>query len=313
MNIYVDAMGGDNAPIEIIKGCILAIKEYNIHITIIGIQEDIQKELWKYKHEEDKITIINTTEIINNEDEPVFAIRKKKDSSLVKGMNLVKENDHSVLISAGNTGALLAGGLLKIGRIKGILRPALAPIIQKKKNPCLLIDAGANTDCKSKQLQQFAIMGSIYMQKVIGKDQPRVGLVNIGSEETKGNELTKETYKLLKKSNINFIGNVEARDIPHGVADIIVCDGFTGNVILKLTEGLSSFIMHSLKDQMLSTFKGKIGGLFLKSTLKSFKNQFDYTEYGGAPFLGINGGLIKAHGSSDANAIKNAIRQGIKY
>ncbi len=313
MKIYVDGMGGDNSPSEIVKGCVLAIKEYNINVSIIGIQEEIQKELWKYKYDEDKIGIINATEIVSNDDEPTLAIRRKKNSSLVIGMNLIKENDNSVLISAGNTGALLAGGLLKIGRIKGILRPALAPIIPTKLGPCLLIDAGANADCKPKQLQQFAIMGSIYMQKVIGKDNPRVGLVNIGSEEKKGNELTKETFKLLKECNINFIGNVEARDIPYGVTDIIVCDGFTGNVILKLIEGLASFIMHSLKDTMLSTTKGKIGGLFLKTSLKNFKNQFDYSEYGGAPFLGINGGLIKAHGSSDANAIKNAIRQGIKY
>lgn len=313
MKIYVDGMGGDNSPSEIVKGCVLAIKEYNINISIIGIQEEIQKELWKYKYDEDKIGIINATEIVSNDDEPTLAVRRKKDSSLVKGMNLVKENDNSVFISAGNTGALLAGGLLKVGRIKGILRPALAPIIPTKQGPCLLIDAGANADCKPKQLQQFAIMGSIYMQKVIGKDNPRVGLVNIGSEEKKGNELTKDTFKLLKESNLNFIGNVEARDIPYGVTDIIVCDGFTGNVILKLIEGLSTFIMQSLKDNMLSTIQGKIGGLFLKSSLKNFKNQFDYSEYGGAPFLGIDGGLIKAHGSSDANAIKNAIRQGIKY
>lgn len=312
-NIYVDGMGGDNAPYEIVKGCVLAANEYNVHVSIIGVQKIIQKELDKHKHIKEKITIIDATEIVNNEDEPVFVIKNKKDSSLVKGMDLVRKNHDSVLISAGNTGALLAGGLLKIGRIKGILRPALAPIIPTQKNPCLLIDAGANADCKPKQLQQFAIMGSIYMQEVLGKSKPKVGLVNIGSEETKGNELTKESYKLLKESNLNFIGNVEARDIPYGVADIIVCDGFTGNVILKLTEGLSSFIMQSLKDQILLTLKGKIGGIFLKSSLSDFKKKFDYTEYGGAPFLGINGGLIKAHGSSDANAIKNAIRQGIKY
>src|SRR5690554_5055188 len=306
-------MGGDHAPKEIVKGCVQAVKEYNVNITIIGIEEEIQRELWKYQFDKDKINIIHGPETINNDEEPVKAIRRKKDSSLVIGMNLVKENAHSVLISAGSTGALLAGGLLKVGRIKGILRPALAPIIPTKTGPTLLIDAGANADCKPQQLQQFAIMGSIYMNKVIGLNNPRVGLVNIGAEENKGNELTKETYALLKQTNINFIGNVEAREIPFGAADVIVCDGFTGNIILKLTEGLASFIMKSLKETMISTTKGKIGGLLLKPSLNKFKGQFDYTEYGGAPFLGIKGGLIKAHGSSDAKAVKNAIRQGLIY
>ncbi|HHT49998.1 MAG TPA: phosphate acyltransferase PlsX [Eubacteriaceae bacterium] len=313
MKIYVDGMGGDNSPVEIVKGCVLAVNEYDIGLTIIGTYEIIEKELSKYKYNKSKIEIINATEIIKNDDEPALAIKRKKDSSIVVGMNLVRDNNNAVLISAGNTGALLAGGLLKIGRIKGILRPALAPIIPTKNGPSLLIDAGANTDCKPKQLLQFAIMGSVYMEKVIGIEAPRVGLVNIGTEKNKGNDLTKETFKLLKGSNLNFIGNIETRDIPYGVTDIIVCDGFTGNVILKLIEGLSSFILHSLKENMLSTTKGKMGALLLKSSLKNFKDQFDYSEHGGAPFLGVNGGLIKAHGSSNAYAIKNAIRQGIKY
>jgi len=313
VKIYVDGMGGDNSPVEIVKGCVLAVNEYDIGLTIIGTYEIIEKELSKYKYNKSKIEIINATEIIKNDDEPALAIKRKKDSSIVVGMNLVRDNNNAVLISAGNTGALLAGGLLKIGRIKGILRPALAPIIPTKNGPSLLIDAGANTDCKPKQLLQFAIMGSVYMEKVIGIEAPRVGLVNIGTEKNKGNDLTKETFKLLKGSNLNFIGNIETRDIPYGVTDIIVCDGFTGNVILKLIEGLSSFILHSLKENMLSTTKGKMGALLLKSSLKNFKDQFDYSEHGGAPFLGVNGGLIKAHGSSNAYAIKNAIRQGIKY
>lgn len=313
MKIYVDAMGGDNAPCEIVKGCVLAVKEYDINITLIGFQEEIQKELWKYKYDKNKIDIINTSEIITNEDEPTRAIRRKKDSSIVKGMEFVKENQNSVLISAGNTGALLAGGLLKIGRIKGILRPALAPALPTKNGISLLIDAGANTDCKPQHLEQFAIMGSIYMNKVIGINNPKVGLINIGAEEKKGNELARETYKLLKEANINFIGNVEARDIPYGKADVLVCDGFTGNVVLKLTEGLALYILQSLKENILDNTRSKLGGYLLKPSLKQFKNQFDYSEYGGAPFLGVRGGLIKAHGSSDANAIKNAIAKGIKY
>lgn len=313
MKIFVDGMGGDHSPSEIVKGSVLAVQKYKVPVTIIGIQEKIEKELEKYQYEKNLIEVIHASEVVENEDEPSRAIRRKKDSSMVRGMSLVKENAHSVLISAGNTGALLAGGLLKIGRIKGILRPALAPILPTKNGPSLLIDAGANADSKPQQLQQFALMGSIYMSKVIGIENPRVGLVNIGTEEKKGNILVKETFPLLEKTNINFIGNVEARDIPSGVADVLVCDGFTGNVILKLTEGLASFIFDALKETILSTSTGKIGGLLLKPSLKSFKEQFDYTEYGGAPFLGIEGGLIKAHGSSDAKAIKNAIGQGIKY
>lgn len=306
-------MGGDHAPFEIVKGCVLAAEEYDVSITLIGKQEELQKELWKYQYDKNKINIVNASEIITNDDEPALAIRRKKDSSMVKGMALVKENNQSVLISAGNTGALLAGGLLRIGRIKGILRPALAPVIPTKMGVSLLIDAGANADCKPQNLQQFALMGSIYMNKVIGIELPRVGLVNIGAEAQKGNELTKNTYELLQNTNINFIGNVEARDIPYGVADVLVCDGFTGNVILKLTEGLATFILHSLKEEIFKSARGKIGGYFLKPSLQSFKDQFDYSEHGGAPFLGVKGGLIKAHGSSDANAIKNAIRQGIVY
>lgn len=313
MKLFVDGMGGDHSPNEIVKGSILAAQEYKVPITIIGIQEKIEKELEKYQYEKNLIEVIHASEVIENEEEPSRVIRRKKDSSMVKGMSLVKENKDSVLISAGNTGALLTGGLLKIGRIKGILRPALAPILPTKNGPSLLIDAGANADSKPQQLQQFALMGSVYMSKVIGIENPRVGLVNIGVEEKKGNTLVKETFPLLEKIDINFIGNVEARNIPYGVADILVCDGFTGNVILKLTEGLGSFIFDALKENISSTNKGKIGGLLLKSSLKNFKEQFDYTEYGGAPFLGIQGGLIKAHGSSDAKAIKNAIGQGIQY
>ena len=223
---------------------------------------------------------------------------------------MVKEDRNSVFVSAGSTGALMAGGLLKVGRIKGIDRPALAPLVPTRKLPVLLIDAGANADCKPINLVQFAIMGSVYMEKVVGRANPRVGLVNIGQEENKGNELTKEVYSLLKEQkNINFVGNVEARDIPEGVVDILVCDGFVGNTILKLTEGLAMTLFGILKEEFTKSFVTKMGALLLKPGLINIKNMMDYDEVGGAPLLGINGGIIKAHGSSKARAIENAIRQ----
>lgn len=313
MRIFVDGMGGDNAPIEVVKGCILAIQEYDIDLSIIGNEDLISMELSKYHYDKSKIIVIPSTEVIENTEEPALAIRRKKDSSLVVGLESMKQYENSVIISAGSTGALLAGGLLKLGRIKGIYRPALAPALPTQNGISLLLDAGANADCKSSYLQQFAIMGSIYMKNVLGIENPRVGLINIGSEEKKGNELVKETYQLLKESDINFIGNVEAREIPNGVADVLVCDGFTGNIVLKLTEGVAMYIFKALKDTIMASTKGKIGGMLLKSNLKDFKNQMDYSEYGGAPLLGVKGGVIKAHGSSDAKAIKNAIRQGIKF
>lgn len=312
MKIVVDAMGGDNAPDAVVKGCILARDEYNVNIILSGREQEIKKILDKSTTNSKNIDIINAEEIISNEDKPVLALRRKKDSSLVKALNAVKNNDADAIVSAGSTGALLTGGLLLIGRIEGIERPALAPLIPSMKGGfSMLIDSGANVDCKPNFLYDFAIMGDIYMQKVMGISSPRIALANIGSEKGKGNKLTIEAYELLENSvlPINFCGNIEAREILQGKADIIVCDGFVGNMILKTLEGTVKEIMSGLKDELTSSFMSKIGGALIKPSLRSFKSKFDYKEHGGAPLLGVKAPVIKAHGSSNDIAIKNAIRQ----
>ncbi|MEG0075145.1 MAG: phosphate acyltransferase PlsX [Eubacterium sp.] len=313
MNIFVDAMGGDNAPAEIVKGAIDAVNEYGINLTLVGQEAMIKEELTKNDYPESKIKILHAETVIGFDEEPVMAIRKKENSSLVVALTAMKKLPDSVLISAGSTGALLAGGLLKLGRIKGIKRPALASALPKEGGVVLLLDMGANADCKADYLEQFAVLGNVYFESVLGKKNPKVGLINIGSEEEKGSMMVKEAHQLLKKSNLNFIGNVEARDIPTTEADILVCDGFTGNIVLKLLEGLSSYLMKGIKKTIMGSTKGKIGGLLIKDDLKKFKKEFDADEYGGAPFLGVKGGIIKAHGSSNAYAIKNAIHQSMLF
>lgn len=311
MKVIVDGMGGDHAPYEIVKGSVEAALEYDIDISLIGDDKLLRKELKNLGAPINRFNIIHTSQVITMEDSPVRAIKNKKDSSMVKGFELLREDPSRVFISAGSTGALMAGGLLKVGRIKGIDRPALAPVLPNRKGNNLLIDAGANTEVKPINLEQFAVMGSIYMESVLGIENPSVGLINVGVEESKGNEVYKTAYKLLKQiKSINFIGNIEARDIPSGLVDVVVCDGFTGNIVLKYTEGLASNLFGMLKEEMVKTPIRKIGALLIKPGLKGFKNKLDYSETGGAPLLGINGGIIKAHGSSNANAIKNAIRQG---
>jgi len=313
MKIVIDAMGGDNAPYVTVEGAVEAVKSYDVNILLTGNAPMIENELSKYDYPKEKIEVIHCNEQVTNEDKPVISIRKKKDSSMVVGLKLVKDKKADAIISAGNSGALLAGGLLVLGRIKGIDRPALAPVYPTTKGISVLVDAGANADCKPKNFLEFGIMGSIYAEKVLGIKKPRVCTVNIGIEEEKGSDLVKAAHNLCREGPFNFQGNVEARDIPSGYADVIVCDGFTGNVILKLTEGLASSIFRLLKEEFVKNTFRKIGALLLKSGLKDFKKRFDYTEYGGAPFLGVNGVLIKAHGSSDGNAIKNAVRQAIKF
>ncbi|HZK34929.1 MAG TPA: phosphate acyltransferase PlsX [Bacillota bacterium] len=311
MKVIVDGMGGDHAPYEIVKGSVEAALEYDIDISLIGDDKLLRKELKNLGAPINRFNIIHTSQVITMEDSPVRAIKNKKDSSMVKGFELLREDPSRVFISAGSTGALMAGGLLKVGRIKGIDRPALAPVLPNRKGNNLLIDAGANTEVKPINLEQFAVMGSIYMESVLGIENPSVGLINVGVEESKGNEVYKTAYKLLKQiKSINFIGNIEARDIPSGLVDVVVCDGFTGNIVLKYTEGLASNLFGMLREEMVKTPIRKIGALLIKPGLKGFKNKLDYSETGGAPLLGINGGIIKAHGSSNANAIKNAIRQG---
>ena len=301
----------DHAPGEIVKGSLEAVKEYGIHITPDRRQSKAGAGTEEPEGTNGFLTIVHASQLITMEESPVAAIRRKKDSSMVRAMEMIREDSNSVLISAGSTGALLAGGLLKVGRIKGIDRPALTSLLPNRKNGTLLLDMGANTECKPENLLQFAIMGKIYMEKVLSRKNPTVGLLNIGTEETKGSELYKSAHQMMKKAeNLNFIGNVEARDVPEGVVDILVCDGFTGNIVLKYTEGLALSLFGMLKELMMKNTISKLAALMLKPGLRQFKKTMDYAEVGGAPLLGIKGGIIKAHGSSNATAVKNAIRQG---
>ena len=314
MTISLDGMGGDNAPEAIVEGAVLASREIEHQILIIGQEEKIRAELDNHRYDADKISVINATEIISNDEAPVRAVRSKKDSSIVRGINMVKHGEGDIFISAGSTGALLAGGLFILGRIQGIDRPALAsiyPIIGGI--PSLLVDAGANADCKPNNLLEFGMMGSIYMEKVLGREQPRVGLVNIGAEAAKGSTLTKAAYDLLEQSHLNFTGNVEAREVPKGACDVIVTDGFTGNILLKLTEGLAWNILQVIKQRFTDGVKAKLGAALLLDKIKGLKKEFDYSEYGGAPILGVRGPIVKMHGSSNANAVKNTILKGIPY
>lgn len=309
MRIIVDAMGGDNSIQATALGSVEAVEELDLEVTLIGKKDLIEKELNKNNYTGNKIEIIHAEDIILNEDSPTLSIRRKKNSSMVIGFNKLKEGYGDAFISTGNTGALLTGGLFIIKRIEGIDRAAISSVYPTRDGMTLLLDMGANVDCKPEYLQQFAIMGSIYSEKVLGVKSPSVGLVNVGTEKEKGNILIKEAYELLANSNINFYGNIEARDVPEGIADVMVCDGFVGNVILKLTEGLANLFFSTLKEEFKKSFSSKIGALMLKSQLKSFKERFDYREYGGAPLLGVRKPIIKAHGSSDGLAIKNAIKQ----
>ncbi|MDK2798410.1 MAG: phosphate acyltransferase [Clostridiales bacterium] len=309
MKIVVDAMGGDHAPKEVIKGSVQAAKDFDIDIILVGKEKIIKEELNSYKLSLKNIHIQNAEEIITNEDTPTKAIKTKKDSSMVIGLKMVKEGKADAFVSAGNTGALLTGALLLIGRIKGVDRPALTPVLPTNTGCALLVDAGANTNCKPENFLQFGIMGSAYMKKVLNISFPRVGLVNVGTEEGKGNDLTKNSYMLLKNAPINFIGNIEAREIPSGNVEVIVCDGFVGNVILKLMEGMGLAFYSNIKEIFTKNIFTYLSAILVKNGLKGFKKKMDYTEYGGAPLLGIDGVVIKAHGSSNAKAFYYAIRQ----
>ncbi|PBE86632.1 phosphate acyltransferase PlsX [Clostridioides difficile] len=314
MKIVIDGMGGDNAPKSNVEGAVNAIKEYQVDLIITGDKDLLEKEFSNYEFDRNKLEIVHTTEIIENEDKPVKAIRSKKDSSMVVALNLVKEGKADAIISAGNTGALLAGGLFVVGRIKGIDRPCLCSAIPNvKRGMTLIADCGANADCKPKNLVEFAAMSNIYSRKVLGLENPKVALANVGLEEGKGNDLVKRSYEEIKKLELNFIGNVEAREVINAYTDIIICDGFTGNILLKSAEGVALSVMSLIKETFMASTKSKIGALLIKDDLRKLKSFIDYSEYGGAPLLGLNGGVIKAHGSSDAKAIKNAINQGIKF
>lgn len=312
MKIAIDGMGGDNAPKAVIEGVIQALKEYKgIEYYITGPKEQIEEELKKYQYDEKLVKIVDAREVISPNEHPVMALKKKKDSSICKALKLVKDKECDAVISAGSTGAFLAGCTLIVGRIKGVERPTLAPIMPGKNGSFMIVDAGANVDCKPNYLVQFAKMGKVYYQGVLGNDNPSIGLVNIGAEEEKGNELTKSVHKLLKEEDsLNFVGNVEPRDTSKGDVNVLVCDGFVGNTLLKMYEGVASTLLKMIKEEILSGgIMSKIGAGLLSPVFKSLKVKFDYKEYGGAPFLGVEGICIKAHGSSDGKAFKNAIRQ----
>ena len=313
--VALDAMGGDNAPREMVKGAVEAVrKRKDIKVLLTGKEDVIRKELSAYTYPEEQIEIVNATEVIETAEPPVKAIRGKKDSSIVVAMKMVKKGEADAFVSAGSSGAVLVGGQVLVGRIKGVERPPLAPLIPTLKGVSLLIDCGANVDARPSHLVQFAKMGSIYMENVLGIKNPRVAIVNIGAEEEKGNALVNETFPLLKEcTDINFVGSIEAREIPHGEADVIVCEAFVGNVILKMYEGVSSALLHQVKQGMMSTLRSKMGALLVKPALKTTLKSFDTSQYGGAPLLGLNGLVVKTHGSSKAVEVKNSILQCIAF
>ena len=313
--VALDAMGGDNAPDQIVKGAVDAVTaRKDIKVILVGQEDVVKGELSKYTYPTDQIEVVHAEEVIETAEPPVNAIRKKKQSSIVIGMNMVKQKEADAFVSAGSSGAILVGGQVIVGRIKGIERPPLAPLIPTEKGVSLLIDCGANVDARPSHLVQFAKMGSIYMENVVGIKNPRVAIVNIGAEEDKGNALVKETFPMLKEcEKINFVGSIEAREIPHGEADVIVCEAFVGNVILKLYEGLSATLVNAIKKGMMSTLKSKIGAALALPALKKTLKAFDASQYGGAPLLGLNGLVVKTHGSAKAKEITNSIYQCVTF
>ena len=315
VNVAVDAMGGDNAPLEIVKGAVEAVNEStHVKVYLAGQEAQINAELAKYTYNKDQVEVVPASEVIDMAEPPVMAIRRKKDSSMVKALNLVKDGSCDAFVSAGRSGATLVGGQVIVGRIKGVERPPLAPLIPTADGCALLIDCGANVDARPSHLVQFAKMGSVYMESVMGVKNPRVAIVNIGAEEEKGNALVKETFPLLKNCpDINFTGSIEARDIPAGMADVIVCEAFVGNVILKMYEGVGGILIKKVKEGMMTTLRSKIGALLVKPALKQTLKAFDLEQYGGAPMLGLNGLVVKTHGSSKAVEIKNSILQCITF
>lgn len=309
--IGFDAMGGDHAPVETVKGAIEALNLVDAKIVLYGDEALINTELAKYGPRSERIEVVHAPDRIENDDKPVAAIRHKPEASMVVGLVALKNKEIDAFVSAGNTGALLAGGLFKVGRIKGITRPAICTIYPTSDRPSVLIDAGANAEVKPRNLIDFALMGAVYAERVIGLDKPTIGLVNVGAEETKGTPLHIETHQIMKRlksDDFRFVGNLEGRDVPYGKADVIVADGFTGNIILKLTEGVAGVLLEHVKSAIMSSLVSKIGGLLIKKSMKQLKKRLDYTEYGGAPILGVEGLLVKAHGSSNAKAFSNAIK-----
>lgn len=309
IRIAVDAMGGDYAPAEIVKGALLAAKEYPVKILLVGKEEDVRKELAAAASEvPPNIEVVDAREVIEMDDTAIAPLRKKRNSSVRVCANLVAEGRADAFLSAGNTGATWTSARMVMGMIEGVSRPALATIVPNINGHTLLLDVGANVDTKPNHLREFAVMGHFYAQMIFGIAEPRVGLMSIGEEEGKGNELTKETFRVLKETGLNFMGNAEGRDVFNGNADVVVCDGFTGNVVLKASEALGEFVTRTLKVELRRTLPRMLGALLAKSAFDDLKKRMDYSEYGGAPLLGVKGGCIVCHGRSSAKAIKNAVR-----
>ncbi len=313
MRIFVDAMGGDNAPQAPVAGCVEALRANpDLEITLAGVLSEVEPLLAGADDVRGRILLVDAPEVITNNEHPVMGVRTKKNSATVIGMLQVKNGEADGFVSAGSTGATLAGGMFRLGRIPGIDRPALAPILPDGKRGSLLIDCGANVDCKPDYLVQFGLMGSAYMRGVMGVQDPRVGLINIGAEAEKGNALVKETYPLMEKAPYRFVGNIEARDLLSDTADVLVCDGFSGNLVLKFMEGVAGTLMHIIKGELMADTRSKIGALIAKPAFRRVKKAMDYSEVGGAPLLGVQGAVVKAHGSSEGHAFACAIGQCIK-
>jgi len=308
MKIVLDAMGSDRYPQPDVEGAVQAAREFGVDVVLVGQREAIERELAKHNVSGLPLSIVHASQVLEMTDEPSRAAKRKKDSSMVVGMKMLKENAVDAFVSAGNSGGVLAVALLYLGRIRGVKRPALSAVIPTRTGGCLMLDVGANADCKPLYLHQFAIMGNIYAKHVMGIANPRVAIVSNGEEEGKGSTLVKETYPLLKESNLNFVGNAEGKDILSGLADVIVTDGFTGNVAVKLAEGVAGFMLQVLEEEIRSRPLATVGALLAKPAFREVKKRLDYREYGGAPLLGVDGTVIVGHGRSDALAIKNAIR-----
>lgn len=313
MKIIIDAFGGDNAPLEIIKGARMAKDEFGVDILLTGSESKIKAVAAENDVKIDDMQIVNADEIITMEDDPSAVIKTKKNSSMALGFDLLARGEGDAFISAGNSGALVMGATMIIKRIKGVKRPAFAPVLPTLKGCSMLIDGGANVECRPEMLAQFAVMGSIYMNKVIGIDNPTIGLANCGAEEHKGTPLYQETYQLLKTSELNFIGNVEGRGVPEGESDVVVADGFTGNIILKMYEGVAGALMGKIKGIFTKNIKNKLAAALVLSDMKKMKKQFDYNEYGGSPILGVSKPVFKAHGSSKARTIKSAVGLTVEF
>jgi phosphate acyltransferase len=307
VRIVLDAMGGDHAPAEVVKGAILAAAEFSVEIILVGQEDVVRKHLAASGPTPRNISVVDAREIVTMDDTALAPLRRKRNSSVRVCANLVAEGRAEAFVSAGNTGATWTSARAVMGMIEGVSRPALATVLPSLKGHTLLLDVGANVDAKPNHLREFAVMGHFYAQMLFGIDEPRVGLLSIGEEEGKGNELTKETYRVLKETGLNFIGNAEGRDVFNGNADVVVCDGFTGNVVLKASEALGEFVSTTLRQEMRRTLRRRLGGLLAKSAFDGLKKRMDYSEYGGAPLLGVKGGCIVCHGRSNAKAIKNAI------